>query len=144
VNTKDPDPRSYFSLTPRRPQGWRCLWHHRDTHTHTHILCLSHDPRPVIEVVRKTYRLKDESVGPPTCYVGADTWQMRLESGELAWMMCPETYVKTAVTNLQKQLATDGYGALYARVPKPFRHEYRPEIYGLICYLRPVWPTITG
>jgi hypothetical protein len=53
---------------------------------------------------------------------------MLVECGELAWMMCPENYVKTAVANLQKQLATDGYGALRARAPKPFRHEYRPEI----------------
>jgi hypothetical protein len=91
---------------------------------------MSHDQWSVMEVLRKTYRLKDESVGPPTRYLGADTRQMMLASGELAWMMCPETYVKTAVANLQKQLATDGYGALRARAPKPFRHDYRPEIDG--------------
>jgi hypothetical protein len=85
-------------------------------------LCVSHDPRLVMEVLRKTYRLKDENVGPPMPYLGADIRQMLPECGELAWMMCPETYVKTAVVNLQKQLATDGYGALRARVPKPFRH----------------------
>jgi Reverse transcriptase (RNA-dependent DNA polymerase) len=94
------------------------------------ILCVSHDPRSVMEVLRKTYRLKDESVGPPTRYLGADIRQMLLDSGEPAWMMCPETYVRTAVENLQKQLATDGFGALRTRAPKPFRHEYRPEIDG--------------
>jgi Reverse transcriptase (RNA-dependent DNA polymerase) len=94
------------------------------------ILCVSHDPKSVMEVLRKTYRLKEESVGPPTRYLGADIRQMLLDNGEPAWMMCPETYVRTAVENLQKQLAIDGFGALRARAPKPFRHEYRPEIDG--------------
>jgi Reverse transcriptase (RNA-dependent DNA polymerase) len=94
------------------------------------ILCVSHDPRAVMEVLRKTYRLKDESVGPPTRYLGADIKQVLLESGDTAWMMCRQTYVQTAIANLQKQLAEDGFGALRGRAPRPFRHEYRPEVDG--------------
>jgi Reverse transcriptase (RNA-dependent DNA polymerase) len=94
------------------------------------ILCVSHDPRAVMEVLRKTYRLKDESVGPPTRYLGANIKRIELDSGDMAWMMCPQTYVETALANLHKQLAQDGYGVLRSRAPRPFRHEYRPEMDG--------------
>ena len=35
------------------------------------VLAISHDPKPLIEEIGKTYELKKGSVGPPARYLGA-------------------------------------------------------------------------
>jgi Reverse transcriptase (RNA-dependent DNA polymerase) len=94
------------------------------------ILCVSHDPKAMMDVLKKTYRLKDGSVGPPSRYLGADIERVWLDSGHSAWTMSAHSYIKTAIENLQKQLAEDGYGKLRGRAPRPFRHEYHAELDG--------------
>jgi hypothetical protein len=43
------------------------------------------------------YRLKPESVGPPTPYLGATTEQVQLNDGREVWSMSAKDYITNAV-----------------------------------------------
>jgi len=47
------------------------------------ILHVSHDPSPGIEALKKLYELKEESIGPPKHYLGADIQQVQVSDGRI-------------------------------------------------------------
>jgi Reverse transcriptase (RNA-dependent DNA polymerase) len=92
------------------------------------ILCASHDPGAVMDVIAKLYRLKEGSVGEPKRYLGANIGKMQTEDGRTVWYMSAESYIQAAVANIEEQLKNEGYGNLRTRVPNPIRVGYRPEV----------------
>ena len=55
------------------------------------------------------YDLKDESIGPPDLYLGAEVGRTQLANGTMAWHMAADKYVKNAVDVVQRLLDGDGH-----------------------------------
>jgi hypothetical protein len=71
-------------------------------------LCVSHRPEDTMDVIRKTYDLKD-TVKPPERYlVGANIKKWQLPDGQEIWSMSGKDYVKNAVKICKEMLLTDG------------------------------------
>ena len=57
------------------------------------ILCISHDTAAMMDELAAQYCLKDDSVGPPERYLGADTKITQAISGLECWAMSSDLYV---------------------------------------------------
>jgi len=64
-----------------------------------HILCIHHDPMPVMNEINGYLPLKPSSVGDPDIYLGAKLKQTRPPTGVWAWGLSPSKYVAQAVKN---------------------------------------------
>jgi len=71
------------------------------------ILCVSHQPEWTMDQIKELYRLKNESVGPPSRYLGANVGKFQLKSGLECWSASAHDYVKSAVHNIEEVLAQD-------------------------------------
>jgi len=71
------------------------------------ILCISHQPLQTMKQIKELYCLKDDSVGPPKCYLGANIAKFQLPDGTEAWSTSAHNYVKTAVQNMEEVLSLD-------------------------------------
>jgi hypothetical protein len=94
------------------------------------ILHVSHDPNPGIEALRKLYVLKDDSIGSPKRYLGANIERVQVKDGRAIWSMSSESYVRAAVDNVENLLKSDGAPPLkvYGDCKRPYPSNYRPEI----------------
>jgi hypothetical protein len=71
--------------------------------------------------------LREESIGPPSQYLGGKLRQVTLENGNRAWAFGSCQYVQTAVRNVEDHLAKSGEKLPY-KAPTPLSSGYRPEI----------------
>jgi len=62
-----------------------------------------------MEQIKELYHLKDESVGPPSRYLGASVGKFQLKSGEECWSASTQDYIKSAVCNMEEVLAQDPF-----------------------------------
>jgi len=93
------------------------------------ILCISHNPRATMSQIQELYRLKDDLVGPPKRYLGANIAKYQLPDGSEAWSASARDYVMTAVRNLEETLSRDPISSkLRNRVDRPLPISYRPEV----------------
>ena len=75
------------------------------------ILAISHDPKPLIEEIGKTYELKKGSVGPPMRYLGATISKFQIpgnKTGREYWAMSAREYVQEAVRIVKDLLTKEG------------------------------------
>ena len=77
--------------------------------------------------IGKYFQLKEESIGPPTIYLGGNMRQVTVANGTKAWAFGSAQYVKTAVKNVEDYLHKQGE-TLPNRVTTPLSNGYRPEI----------------
>jgi Reverse transcriptase (RNA-dependent DNA polymerase) len=92
------------------------------------ILCISHAPKDVMDVLSQTYRLKEGSVGPPSRYLGANLEKVMLDNGDVCWSMSADSYIKSAIDNIEKQFEKDGYKKFRYRLSRPYNQNYKPEV----------------
>ena len=92
------------------------------------ILCISHAPQETMKVISGIYRLKDDNTGPPSRYLGANVGKYQLPDGREAWSVSSYDYVKSAVKNLEEQLAIEGLKLPSKYDDRPFPSSYRPEL----------------
>jgi len=92
------------------------------------LLIVSKDPRHWITRLQASYELKEESVGPPETYLGAQVGQMQLPDGRLTWYMSPDKYVKNAIDVVQRLLDEDGNGLQIQGAKTPYPSGYKPEL----------------
>lgn len=71
--------------------------------------------------------LKEESIGPPSQYLGGKLRQVTLDDGTKAWAFGSSQYVQAAVKNVETHLAKRNE-KLVAKAPTPLSSGYRPEI----------------
>ena len=64
------------------------------------ILCLSHNPRFILNTIRKFYVIKDNEIGPPSQYVGANIGKIQVGNGSECWAMSAEDYVLASLDNV--------------------------------------------
>ena len=77
--------------------------------------------------IGKYFELKEESIGPPSIYLGGQMRQVELDNGVTAWAFGSAQYVKAAVSNVKDYLVNRGK-VLPARAKTPLSSGYRPEI----------------
>ena len=73
------------------------------------------------------WELKEESIGPPSLYLGGTMRQVELETGVKVWAFGSSQYVQAAVKNVEDYLGKKGEN-LPARVKTPLSNGYRPEV----------------
>jgi len=82
-----------------------------------------------MEQIKQLYHLKDDSVGPPTRYLGANVGRFQLKSGLECWSALARDYVKSAVRNMEQVLQQDPIPSkLRNRMDRPLPIAYRPEV----------------
>ncbi len=92
------------------------------------ILVVAHKPEGVMQVIAKSFRLKD-GFGPPTRYLGATIKRWRLLGDENAahWGHSLEEFIKQALANVEAELKREGK-QLKGRFSTPLSPNYRPEL----------------
>ena len=93
------------------------------------ILAISENPKPILTEISNSFPIKEESIGPPDTYLGAQIYTHRLPDGQQAWGMTSEKYVKNAISTVEGLLQEDGDNMHFkstARTPVPTN--YRPEL----------------
>jgi len=91
------------------------------------ILAISHQPRSIMETIRKQYHLKEEPA-PPKQYLGAviKQWSIPGETRPV-WSMNSMNYIKEALRNLEIELAKVGK-TLKGKPATTMQANYRPEL----------------
>jgi hypothetical protein len=91
------------------------------------ILAISHQPRSIMETIRKQYCLKEEPA-PPKQYLGAviKQWSIPGETRPV-WSMNSMNYIKEALRNLEIELAKVGK-TLKGKPATPMQANYHPEL----------------
>jgi hypothetical protein len=97
------------------------------------ILVVSDKPQEVMDMLSRTYKLKDGSVGKPTDYLGATIKEYQLpgNSDDLlptdCWSLSSDVYVKRAVADVERTLDEIDM-KLKTKVTTPLSTGYRPEL----------------
>jgi hypothetical protein len=98
------------------------------------VICISENAERVIrDEIGRDWELKDESIGPPSKYLGGLLREVTLSNGVQAWAFGSSQYVKAAVANVQEHLRKLNGSKIWAnclpkRVQTPLSCDYRPEI----------------
>lgn len=92
------------------------------------ILILSKDPKHWLEKLQAIYEIKEESIGPPKTYLGAQTGKTQLPNGSEAWYMAADQYCRNAVDVLQRLFEEDGHGLKLGKAKQPVPSNYKPEL----------------
>ena len=71
--------------------------------------------------------LREESIGPPSLYLGGKLREITLENGVKAWAFGSTQYVQAAVRNVEEHLKKTGEKLPY-KAPTPLSSNYCPEI----------------
>jgi hypothetical protein len=79
------------------------------------------------EGIGRYFDLKEESIGPPTIYLGGHLRKVELENGVKAWAFSSSQYVRKAVKNIEKHLDRKG-GKLPFKAETPIQTSFRPEL----------------
>ena len=99
------------------------------------ILIINKDPSLDMAMIRKSFKIKPESIKVPDMYLGADIKKVFYPDGSHAWTMGSDTYTKRAVKNLKERLKQDGLefnrklSDPKISAPQPFSNvNYRAEL----------------
>jgi hypothetical protein len=92
------------------------------------VLVVSTDGERILrDGIGRYFELKEESIGPPTLYLGGHLRQVELTNGVKAWAFSSSQYVQEAVKNVEQYLLSKG-GKLPKRAETPMQTSYRPEL----------------
>ena len=91
------------------------------------ILVLSHDTKPIMDVISAQFHLKKDSLGPPKQYLGATIEIHTNGEGSESWAMSSDEYVKAAVAEVVEDLDKEGL-KLKGKAYRPYDSNYNPEL----------------
>jgi hypothetical protein len=92
------------------------------------VLVISKNADNVLQrEIGQHFVLREESVGPPSQYLGGKLCKVTLENGNKALAFGSCQYVQSAVQNVENHLAKLGEKLPY-KAPTPLLSGYRPEI----------------
>ena len=67
------------------------------------VLVVSENAESILRnELRKYFHLKEESIGPPTVYLGGSVSKVQLENGVWAWSFRSSQYVQSAIKNVEE------------------------------------------
>ena len=90
------------------------------------LLAISHDAEKVFKGVQATFKFKDDKIGKPDVYLGAQLDKMSVDGFE-GWIMSSEKYVKATIENIEQTLAKSNQ-RLPIKCRTPLSSGYRPEL----------------
>ena len=94
-------------------------------------LVISENAEKVLrEELGRYFTLKEESIGPPTIYLGGSVRKVQLDNGVECWAFSSSQYVQSAVKNVEEYLSKrdDENWKLPTKAETPLRTSYRPEL----------------
>ena len=76
------------------------------------------------------FHLKEESIGPPTVYLGGRVRKVQLENGVWAWSFSSSQYVQSAIKNVEEYVGKSENSQLKipSKAETPLMTGYRPEL----------------
>ena len=76
------------------------------------------------------FHLKEESIGPPTVYLGGRVRKVQLENGVWAWSISSSQYVGSAIKNVEEYIGRpeNSHLKIPSRAETPLTTSYRPEL----------------
>ena len=76
------------------------------------------------------FHLKEESIGPPTVYLGGRVCKVQLENGVWAWSFSSSQYVQSAVKNVEEYVGRpkNSHLKIPSKAETPLTTSYRPEL----------------
>ena len=94
------------------------------------ILHLANSPKQDMDDFNCTYRLKEESVGPPKIYLGDNVKKFHMENRKQLWEIHCVDYLQVLIKNLDDTLSKDHWACIkqYGNRKRPYTHGYRPEL----------------
>lgn len=92
------------------------------------VIAMSEDPRRILNDMNKHFLLKEDSIGPPTRYLGANISQYHFSGDKVPkWVIGSQDYVKEAVRVVKSWLDQRGM-MLKTKVSGVLPSGYRPEL----------------
>ena len=61
----------------------------------------------IMDEIGELYRLKENTVGPTKCYLGANTKILQMKSGIECWTMSSDSYIFEGIANVKILLEED-------------------------------------
>ena len=97
------------------------------------LLVIADDPKEYLRQLEQHFVLKPDSVKPPDQYLGAQIGKYQLEDGSWAWYASSDTYVQTAIANVERWMTKDGQPealkqGLKSKVACVLPSGYKPEL----------------
>ena len=76
------------------------------------------------------FHLKQESIGPPTIYLGGRVRKVQLENNVWAWSFSSSQYVQSAVKNVEEYVGKpeNSHLKIPTKAERPLTTSYRPEL----------------
>ena len=76
------------------------------------------------------FHLKEESIGPPTVYLGSRVRKVQLENGAQAWSFSSSQYVQSAIKNVEEYVGrpTNSHLKIPSKAETPLTMSHRPEL----------------
>ena len=91
-------------------------------------LVISHKPEAILrKEIGKHFKMKEESIGAPSQYLGGKLRQVEIQNGQECWDFGSTQYFCEAVNNVEEYLGKKG-DKLTAKVLTPLANKYRPEV----------------
>jgi hypothetical protein len=90
------------------------------------ILSISNDPQATLLALTSVFMLKDDKIGEPEVYLGAQLGKMSIDEIE-CWTMSAEKYVVASVKSVEEALARKGL-RLATKCYTPLASDYKPEL----------------
>ena len=80
--------------------------------------------------LRRYFHLKEESIGPPTVYLGGRTCKVQLENGVWAWSFSLSQYVQSTIKNVEEYVgkSKNSHFKIPSKAETPLTTSYRPEL----------------
>ena len=80
--------------------------------------------------LRRYFHLKEESIGPPTVYLGGRVCKVQLENGVWAWSFSLSQYVQSAIMNVEEYIRKpkNSHLKIPSKAETPLMTSYRPEL----------------
>ena len=80
--------------------------------------------------LRRYFHLKEESIGPPTVYLGGRVCKVQLENGVWAWSFSLSQYVQSAIKNVEEYIgkSENSHLKILSKAETPLMTSYRPEL----------------
>jgi hypothetical protein len=91
------------------------------------VLAISCDARSILKEVKKTFKLKNDSIDPPEFYLGAKLQQKSI-NGMMCWTVTSQDYVKAAVKNVEEAIKNTRRRLPTANIDTPMNNTYTPEL----------------
>ena len=80
--------------------------------------------------LRRYFHLKEESIDPPTVYLGGRVCKVQLENGVWAWSFSSSQYVQSAIKNVEEYVgkSENSHLKIPSKAETPLMTSYRPEL----------------